>query len=108
MANRKEFIQGNWNKAIDVRNFVQLNLTPYEGDASFLCGASERTKKVWDACLKALKEERENNGVRSMDNVLISTITSHNAVYIDRENETIVGLLIDDVLLRSTNTLVGV
>ena len=108
MANRKEFIQGNWNKAIDVRNFVQLNLTPYEGDASFLCGASERTKKVWDACLKALKEERENNGVRSIDNVLISTITSHKAGYIDRENETIVGLQTDDVLRRSMKPFGGV
>ena len=56
MANKKDFKSGKWNETIDVRNFVQLNLTPYEGDASFLCGASDRTKKVWDACLQALKE----------------------------------------------------
>ena len=108
MANRNEFKTGNWSEAIDVRNFVQLNLTPYEGDASFLCGASERTKKVWDACVEALKEERDNGGVRSIDNILVSTITSHKAGYIDQENETVVGLQTDAVLRRSMKPLGGV
>ena len=58
----------------------------------FLAGPTERTKKVWNECLKALEEERTNNGVRSLDNVTVSTITSHKAGYIDRENELIVGL----------------
>ena len=108
MANRTEFKKGNWNEAIDVRDFVQLNVTPYDGDASFLCGPTERTNKIWDLCKEALKEERENNGVRSIDNKLISTITSHKAGYIDQENETIVGLQTDAVLRRSMKPFGGV
>ena len=108
MANTNEFKKGNWNEAIDVRDFVQLNVTPYDGDASFLCGPTDRTKKVWDKCLEALKEERDNNGVRSIDNKLISTITSHKAGYIDRENESVVGLQTDEVLRRSMKPFGGV
>ena len=85
------FKEGLWSQEINVADFVQKNITPYEGDASFLVGPSERTLKVWNACLKALEEERANNGVRSLDNVTVSTITSHQAGYIDRENELIVG-----------------
>ena len=77
------FKEGLWNKEINVSDFVQRNLTPYEGDASFLAGPTERTQKVWNECLKALEEERANNGVRSLDNVTVSTITSHKAGYID-------------------------
>ncbi|MEG1615874.1 MAG: formate C-acetyltransferase [Bacteroidales bacterium] len=108
MANTIEFKKGNWNEAIDVRDFVQLNVTPYEGDGSFLAGPTERTTKVWNKCLEALKEERDNNGVRSIDNVNISTITSHKAGYIDQENETIVGLQTDAVLRRSMKPFGGV
>ncbi|MEG2947015.1 MAG: pyruvate formate lyase family protein, partial [Bacteroidales bacterium] len=100
MANRIEFKQGKWNEGIDVKDFVQLNVTPYDGDASFLCGPTERTNKVWDLCKQALKEERENNGVRSIDTKRISTIISHPAGYIDQESETIVGLQTDAVLRR--------
>ena len=94
-----------WSKEINVSDFVYTNITPYEGDASFLAGPTERTKKVWNECLKALEEERANNGVRSLDNVTVSTITSHKAGYIDRENELIVGLQTDELLRRAIGTL---
>ncbi|HHW80702.1 MAG TPA: formate acetyltransferase, partial [Bacteroidales bacterium] len=80
----------NSNNRIDVRSFVSKNITPYDGDASFLKGATQRTKDMWQICLDAIKEERANNGVRAIDNETVSTITSHPAGYIDRENELIV------------------
>ena len=62
---------------IDVRKFVYENITPYEGDASFLAGPTEKTKELWNEVLKCLKEERDGNGLRSADSETISTITSH-------------------------------
>ena len=76
MEMNKVFKDGLWSKEINVSDFVHTNITPYEGDASFLAGPTERTKKVWNECLKALEEERTNNGVRSLDNVTVSTITA--------------------------------
>lgn len=67
MELNKTFIDGLWNKEINVSDFVSKNITPYTGDASFLQGPTERTKRIWDLCLKALEEERANNGVRSLD-----------------------------------------
>ncbi|MGL5563663.1 MAG: pyruvate formate lyase family protein, partial [Tannerellaceae bacterium] len=95
------FNEGRWMEAIDVTDFVKKNVTPYDGDASFLAGPTERTKKVWALCCEAIKEERENNGVREIDNKLISTITSHKAGYIDQESELIVGLQTDKLLRRA-------
>ena len=88
----EKFKDGRWSRRIDVADFVYNNITPYEGDASFLTGATERTKKLWNKCLEAIEEERQNGGVRSIDTKTISTITSHAAGYIDKENELIVGL----------------
>ncbi len=96
-----KFKEGHWNNDIDVPDFVRLNITPYEGDASFLQGSTEKTKAVWAKCLQALKEERENNGVRSFDPATISTITAFPAGYIDRDNEVVVGLQTDEVLRRA-------
>ena len=79
MELNKIFKDGLWSSEINVRDFVSHNITPYYGDASFLEGPTERTKAVWNRCLEALAEERENNGVRSLDNVTVSTITSHKA-----------------------------
>ena len=81
------FKEGRWNHEINVTDFVKLNITPYEGDASFLAGPTERTKAVWNKCLEALAEERANNGVRSLDPSTVSTITSFAPGYIDKENE---------------------
>ena len=64
MELNKIFKDGLWSSEINVRDFVSHNITPYYGDASFLEGPTERTKAVWNRCLEALAEERENNGVR--------------------------------------------
>ena len=83
MELNKIFKDGLWSTEINVRDFVSHNITPYYGDASFLEGPTERTKAVWNRCLEALAEERANNGVRSLDNVTVSTITSHKAGYMN-------------------------
>jgi len=92
MDKNMQFKAGAWCDEINVSNFVQTNLTPYYGDASFLEKPTERTLKVWNKCLEAIEEERARGGVRALDNKTVSTITSHKAGYIDRENELIVGL----------------
>ena len=103
----EKFKDGRWSRRIDVADFVYNNITPYEGDASFLKGATERTKKLWDKCLEAIEEERANGGVRSIDAKTISTITSHAAGYIDKENELIVGLQTDELLKRAIKPFGG-
>ena len=103
----QKFNDGRWSHRIDVSDFVYTNITPYEGDASFLVGPTERTKNLWNKCLEALEEERANGGVRSIDAKTISTITSHAAGYIDRENELIVGLQTDELLKRAIKPFGG-
>lgn len=103
-----DFKKGRWNSEINVRDFVLLNVTPYDGDASFLSGASKRTKRIWRLCLDAIKEERANNGVRSIDAETVSTITSHAAGYISKEDELIVGLQTDELLRRSIKPYGGI
>ena len=104
----QHFKEGVWNKEINVTDFVKNNLTPYCGDASFLSGPTERTKKIWNLCLDALAEERANNGIRAIDPVTVSTITSHKAGYIDKENELIVGLQTDELLKRAIKPFGGI
>ena len=103
----EKFKGGRWSRRIDVADFVYNNITPYEGDASFLTGATERTKKLWGKCLEAIEEERQNGGVRSIDASTISTITSHAAGYIDKDNELIVGLQTDELLRRAIKPFGG-
>ena len=102
------FKEGRWNHEINVTDFVKTNITPYEGDASFWAGPTERTKAVWNKCLEALAEERANNGVRSLDPSTVSTITSFAAGYIDKDNEVIVGLQTDEVLRRAIKPFGGI
>ena len=102
------FIDGNWKNEIDVTDFVSKNITPYTGDASFLQGPTERTKRIWNRCLEALEEERLNGGIRSLDNTTVSTISSHKAGYIDRDNELIVGLQTDELLRRAIKPFGGI
>ena len=102
-----KFNDGRWSHKIDVSDFVFANITPYEGDASFLQGPTERTKALWNKCLVALEEERQNGGVRAIDAKTISTITSHAAGYIDKENELIVGLQTDELLKRAIKPFGG-
>lgn len=103
-----KFNEGVWQAEINVKDFVNKNITPYEGDASFLCGPSKRTQKIWDICKQALKEESENNGVRKIDNKVVSGITSHKAGYIDQESELIVGLQTDELLKRAMKPYGGI
>nr|WP_320059942.1 formate C-acetyltransferase [uncultured Bacteroides sp.] len=104
----KLFKEGAWNKEINVKDFVSNNITPYDGDASFLQGPTERTMKVWNVCLNAIEEERANNGLRSLDNKTVSTITSHKAGYINKESELIVGLQTDELLKRAIKPFGGI
>jgi len=108
MELNKNFADGIWSKEVNVRDFVMKNITPYDGDASFLAGPTERTKRIWSVCLAALAEERANNGVRSIDNKTVSTISSHKAGYIDKENELIVGLQTDELLRRAIKPFGGI
>ena len=91
---------------IDVRNFIQDNITTYEGDESFLAGISPKTKKVWDNCAKLLKEELKK-GVLDIDTDHVSGINNFNPGYIDKENEVIVGLQTDAPLKRMMNPFGG-
>ncbi|MDR2337197.1 MAG: formate C-acetyltransferase [Deltaproteobacteria bacterium] len=104
----KIFKAGLWSKEINVTDFVKSNLTPYTGDASFLVRATAKTKRLWDLCLQAIAEEHARNGVRSLDNKTISTITSHKAGYINREDELIVGLQTDELLKRAIKPFGGI
>ncbi|TXE10036.1 formate C-acetyltransferase [Seonamhaeicola algicola] len=103
----KAFRAGVWNEKIDVRNFVINNITSYYGDATFLVGPTQRTKKLWDICLEAAKEERQNNGVRAVDTETISGVNNFDAGYIDKENEVIVGLQTDMLLKRAMKPFGG-
>ena len=102
-----KFKDGAWSSRIDVSDFVYSNITPYDGDASFLQGPTDRTRKLWAICTDALAEERANGGIRAIDPKTISTITSHAAGYIDKENELIVGLQTDELLKRAIKPFGG-
>jgi formate C-acetyltransferase len=89
-----------WRERIDVRDFVQANYTPYEGDASFLTGPTERTRQVWERIAGMFPEERRR-GILDVDATTPSSITSHGPGYIDRDRELIVGLQTDAPLKRA-------
>ena len=97
----RNFTHGNWNHAIDVRDFIQKNYTPYEGDESFLAGPTEATTKLWADVMNLFAQETANGGVIDMDTKVVSTITSHKAGYIDKSLEKIVGLQTDKPLKRA-------
>ena len=73
-----DFKKGVWNTSINVKDFISLHITPYTGNSSFLVGPTERTKQLWDICCAALKEERQRNGLRSVDTKTVSSITAFN------------------------------
>ena len=93
------FSPGEWMGEVDVRDFIQQNYTPYEGDHSFLCDATEKTKKLWEKVLVLLKEETEKV-VLDVENKKPSSITAHAPGYIDKDLEEIVGLQTDKPLKR--------
>ena len=103
------FRPGKWNQdEIDVRDFIQRNYEPYEGDGSFLSPATEATKSLWNKICELTKKERENGGVLDADTKIVSTITSHRAGYIDRELEKIVGLQTDVPFKRALQPFGGI
>ena len=95
------FKSGQWQKSVDVRNFIQLNYTPYEGDDSFLSGASENTTKLWAEVSDLFKKERENGGVLDVDTKTASRINAYAPGYIDKALEKIVGVQTDAPLKRA-------
>lgn len=95
------FIKGKWTQEVDVRDFIQLNYTPYDGDGSFLAGPTEATKMLWQQVSKLMDQERKNKGTLDVDTEIVSTIVSHNPGYIDKNREKIVGLQTDKPLKRA-------
>ena len=105
----EKFEKGDWQQEINVRDFIQRNYTPYEGDESFLTGATEKTKKLWDKVLELYKKEHEaEGGVLDIDTKTISTVSSHDAGYIDKDLEDIVGLQTDAPLKRAIMPFGGI
>ena len=105
------FKEGIWTGEVDVRDFIQKNYTPYEGDESFLVGPTERTKELWGEVLDLLLKEREQGVVLDMDTKTVTGSVSHPAGYIDnahREKETIVGLQTDKPLKRALHVNGGI
>ena len=96
-----DFNEGDWTKKIDVRDFIQKNYTPYEGDASFLAPATKKTEQLWNKVLKLFEKETKKGGVLDISTDIASTITSHDAGYIDKKLEEIVGLQTDAPLKRA-------
>ncbi len=95
-----------WKDAIDTKSFINENMTSYEGDASFLSGISEKTSKVWDKA-KVLIEEEVLSGGRNVDTTRFAGINNYEPGYIDKDNETIVGLQTDQALKRIVNPYGG-
>ena len=103
------FTIGDWQSEINVRNFIQKNYTPYEGDGSFLADTTEKTKKLWNKVLELYKKEHDApGGVLDIDTKTVSTVSSHEAGYIDKDLEDIVGLQTDAPLKRAIMPFGGI
>ena len=102
------FNGGVWEREINVRDFIQKNYNPYDGDESFLAGPTENTKELWDQVMDLSRQEREAGGVLDMDTKIISTITSHGPGYLDKEKETIVGFQTDKPFKRALQPYGGI
>ena len=102
------FKKGVWENEINVRDFIQKNYTPYDGDDSFLAGPTKATSELWEQVLDLSKKEREAGGVLDMDTKTISTITSHGAGYLDKNKEKIVGFQTDKPFKRSLQPYGGI
>ena len=97
----RTFTSGVWEKEINVRDFIQRNYSPYDGDDSFLEGPTDDTKALWDQVLDLSEEERKKGGVLDMDTKIVSTIISHGPGYLDKSKEKIVGFQTDKPFKRS-------
>lgn len=103
-----DFKKGNWTENVDVHDFINLNYTPYEGDSSFLKGATDNTKKLWDELSFLFKKERDNGGTLDVDVDTISGIDAYKPGYIDKDLEKIVGLQTDAPLKRAVMPYGGI
>ena len=103
----KGFKGGYYETAIDVRDFIQTNYTPYEGDKSFLKGATARTNALMKDVNELLKRERDNGGVLDVDTERVSGLTEYPAGYINKDLELILGLQTDEPLKRGLNPFGG-
>ncbi len=101
------FKKNRWDKEINVQDFIKMNYTPYEGDGSFLKGATDRTKRINEKVKALLLEESKNGGVLDIDTDHISSLLSYKAGYIDKDDEIIVGLQTDAPLKRGINPFGG-
>ncbi|WP_075184842.1 formate C-acetyltransferase [Teredinibacter haidensis] len=97
----ENFAPGNWQENVDVRDFIQQNYQPYQGDDSFLSGPTYRTEQLWKETLELLKAEQEKGGPLDFDVDTPASVTSHNAGYINMALEVIVGLQTDAPLKRA-------
>jgi formate C-acetyltransferase len=104
----KNFTPGEWQEEINVRDFIQKNYTPYDGDDEFLCGPTDATTKLWNQVLDLSAQEREAGGVLDMDTKVVSTIVSHGAGYLNKDLETIVGFQTDKPFKRSLQPYGGI
>ena len=102
------FVPGKWQKEVEVRDFIQKNYTPYEGDDSFLADPTQDTKDLWQMVLDLSKKEREAGGVLDMDTKVVSTLTSHGPGYLDKSKEKIVGFQTDKPFKRGMNVYGGI
>ena len=102
------FKEGIWSREINVRDFIQKNYTPYEGDSSFLVGPTEATNKLWSEVMALTSEEIKKGGVLDMDTSIVSTITSHGPGYLDKDLEKIVGFQTDKPFKRSLQPYGGI
>ncbi len=103
-----EFKKGQWTNEVNVRDFIVENYCPYDGDDSFLTPPTDSTVRLWDNVKILMEEERKNGGVRSIDPHTISTIAAHDAGYIEKDLETIVGLQTDEPLKRAIMPFGGI
>ncbi len=104
----RNFNPGPWLSEVNVRDFIQKNYTPYEGDDTFLAGPSEATLKLWELVSELNKKERENGGVLDADTSLVSLIDAHDAGYLDKDLEKIVGFQTDAPFKRSLQPFGGI
>lgn len=103
------FVPGKWSDdEVNVRDFIQRNYTPYEGEGDFLEGPTEATQKLWKEILDLSAKERQAGGVLKADTKTVSTLTSHGAGYIDKELEKIVGLQTDEPFKRALQPFGGI
>ncbi len=102
------FVGGKWENEVNVRDFIQKNYTPYDGDESFLADPTQNTKDLWAQVMELTKKEREAGGVLDMDTKVVSTITSHGPGYLDKSKETIVGFQTDAPFKRSMQPYGGI